>query len=277
MTELPTSQDGKQLQAETATQSTCQGSTEVPDSVLPQTRPYRRSNGFAASALLFTGKERISNKPPKGKNENRQLEYLAHLSLQRRMEVRGTLCHSQRCHARSLFTHQNHALQQQAAEQELERVTRLRQKARHAVARLSQKAAGAVDESGTSPQTSMQASYKHVNRSSSTSRLPDRVTLHSGETGQLPKYRHSTGATRGLSRAASDGENSKSTSPEKHRFSQSPTAEPPKGYRSHTERLQSFMRDQQRKQPIELISCGAVTKEDKKQRSGSHHLPHHRM
>lgn len=168
---------------------------------------------------------------------------------------------------------QLHALQQLAADEELERVTRMRQKARHAVARLSsqkgpnqEEGVGAGgDESVPSPEKSVRAKSRDVNRSSSTSRLPDNLPGSSGEAGQLPKYRKSTGTIRELGHV-SDGDRSKSASPTRPRLSPSPTSERPKGYRSHTERLQSFIRDQQRKHPLEMISSGAVTKEDRKQR-----------
>lgn len=41
---------------------------------------------------------------------------------------------------------------------------------------------------------------------------------------------------------------------------------PPKGYHKYTERLQAYIRSQSLKQPLEQISSGAVTKEDRKQR-----------
>eukprot|EP00892_Ulva_mutabilis_P008450 jgi/Ulvmu1/5978/UM026_0102.1 len=41
---------------------------------------------------------------------------------------------------------------------------------------------------------------------------------------------------------------------------------PPKGYHKFTERLQAYIRSQSHKQPLELISSGAVTKEDRRQR-----------
>lgn len=56
--------------------------------------------------------------------------------------------------------------------------------------------------------------------------------------------------------------NTSCTGPEQPRVSPSPIAEPSRGYRSHTERLQSSIREQQRKHPREMISCGAVTEED---------------
>ena len=162
-------------------------------------------------------------------------------------------------------------LQQQAADVELERVARMRQKARHAVARLHSK--GADRETAATggddipaPQKSVRATSREVTRSSSTSRLPDGVAVSGGEAGQLPSYRKSTGTVRESAHTGSDLDRSKSSSPEKPRFSPSPTSERPKGYRSHTERLQSFIRDQQRKHPLEMISSGAVTKEDRKQR-----------
>ena len=151
----------------------------------------------------------------------------------------------------------------------------MRQKARHAVARLSshkgadrETAGTGGDDSIPSTHKSVRATSREINRSSSTSRLPDGASGSGGETGQLPSYRKSTGTVRECARAVSDGECSKSSSPEKPRFGPSRISERPKGYRSHTERLQSFIRDQQRKHPLEMISSGAVTKEDRKQRCG---------
>lgn len=48
---------------------------------LPETRLYRMSS------VLSGFKEANTSRPPKGMNENRQLEYIAQLSLQRRKEV----------------------------------------------------------------------------------------------------------------------------------------------------------------------------------------------
>lgn len=48
--------------------------------------------------------------------------------------------------------------------------------------------------------------------------------------------------------------------------SNSTSTSPPKGYHKFTERLQSYIRSQSHKQPLELISSGAVTKEDRRQR-----------
>lgn len=188
-----------------------------------------------------------------------------------------------------LHNSQNPTPQKQAADEENERVSRMRQRARHAVARLSSQVSqsranseAAADSVTVPTPPKLRATTGNGNRSSSTSRLPDSTPSSAGESGHLPRYRRSTGAIREAAQGDLD-RRSTSTSPEKPRFSQSPTSERPKGYQSHTERLQSFIREQQRKHPLEMISSGAVTKEDRRQRFASHiasyeasrlHVPH---
>lgn len=234
----------------------------IHDTGLPQTRLYRLSSGTAS---LFSTER--GQRPPKGKNESRQLEYLAQLSLQRRKEVCNCSLQLSSPLVFPQKTHHGHALQQLAADEEIERVSRMRQKARHAVARISSQNAPSRGEGAEdivpSPHKTERATSRDMNRSSSTSRLPDSAPGSRGEAQQLPRYRKSTGTIREVH---SDADRSKSTSPEKARISQLPTSERPKGYRSHTERLQSFIREQQRKHPLEMISSGAVTNEDRKQR-----------
>lgn len=137
-------------------------------------------------------------------------------------------------------------MQMEQEEAERARVTRMRRTAREAVVRRAQELSPtrklshslSVPPTSTTQTPPIAGNPRRQQRSSSTSRI-----THKGSLDLPPCERAGT-------------KSDESTAPQS----------PPKGYHKYTERLQAYIRSQTLKQPLELISSGAVTKEDRKQR-----------
>lgn len=138
-------------------------------------------------------------------------------------------------------------MEQQEAERD--RISRMRQNVREAVLRRAQELSPtrklahslSVPPASTTQPPPITAAASKPQRSSSTSRINARGRL------DLPPCERRSSQAK-----APDAGGSVQSSP--------------KGYHKFTERLQAYMRSQSLKQPLELISNGAVTKEDRKQR-----------
>lgn len=145
---------------------------------------------------------------------------------------------------RKLSMHRQMQMEQEEAERA--RVNRMRRTAREAVARRAQELSPtrklshslSVPPTSTTQTPPIAGNPRRQQRSSSTSRI-----THKGSLDLPPCDRAGT-------------KSDESTAPQS----------PPKGYHKYTERLQAYIRSQSLKQPLELISSGAVTKEDRKQR-----------